>query len=156
MGKKDFSDSTENVFDDFFTQPTQVKQKEVVKKVETKPTVEKKEVRATTKKEENKTAKTPKQAENVKKEVVENVVKVEEKPKELKSYNKECRFNFYLDTELVDFVSNHLWLTRQKNYSQYFNKLIRENLLQILGLPANTPKEELSNKWKDYKKENNL
>ena len=146
MGKKDFSDSTENVFDDFFTQPTEIKKKEVVKEVKTKPADEKKEVKVATKKEE-----TPKQAEPVKEEK-----KVEEKPKELKTYNKDCRFNFYLDTELVDFVSNHLWLTRQKNYSQYFNKLVRENLLEILGLPANTSKEELSNKWEEYKKENNL
>ena len=155
MGKKDFSNSTENVFDDFFSQPTEIKKREV-KEVETKPADEKKEVKVTPKKEEIKKEKTPKQAVVVKKEVSDVETKVDEKTKELKSHTKECRFNFYLDIELADFVNNHLWLTRQKNFSQYFNKLIRENLLDILGLPADTSKEVLAQKWEEYKKENDL
>ena len=69
MGKKDFSNSTENVFDDFFTQPTVIKEREVAKNVENKPENEKKEVKITPKKEETKKEKAPKQAEIVKEQL---------------------------------------------------------------------------------------
>ena len=124
MGKKDFSNSTENVFDDFFTQPTVIKEREVAKNVENKPENEKKEVKITPKKEETKKEKAPKQAEIVKEEVKEVETKVEQQPKKLKS--------------------------------QYFNKLIREHLLSILGLPANTSNDVNAQKWEEYKKENNI
>ena len=157
MAKKDFTASTDNVFDDFFTQPTELKKKEETKVVtETpKPVEEKKEVKVTTTKKETK-APTPKQEEKVLPETKKETLKKDEQPKELKCHNKNCRFNFYLDLELLDFVNNHLWLVRQKNYSQYFNKLIKENLAEILGLPKNTPKEEIALKWEEYKKENIL
>lgn len=170
MGKKDFSNSTENVFSDFFSQPIQPV-KTVEKKVETKPAEVKKEVKTTPKKVD-----TPKQTEtkkNVKttpkKEKVET--KVEEKTKEQistpeikkeeskvtpKSYNKDCRYNFYLDTDLADFISNYLWLTKNRSYSQYFNNLIKQDFLRILGLPADTSNEEMVKKWEEYKKEHDL
>lgn len=165
MGKKDFSSSTENVFDDFFTQPTQIKRKEEVKEVETKPAEEKKEVKVTPKKEETKKEKTPKQTETVKEEVkatpktekVKEIEKVEEvTPKKNKSRLKECRFDFYAEVEYADFLNNFLWLRRCKNYSQYFNNLVKKDFLEFLNLPADTPNEVLSQKWEEYKKENNL
>ena len=66
-----------------------------------------------------------------------------------------CRYNFYLDNELIDFVENCLWLKRQKNYAQYFNSLIKQDLLKTLGLPADTSNEEMLEKWEEYKKNNN-
>ena len=162
MGKKDFSNSIENVFDDFFTQPTQEKKEE--KRVEIKPAEEKKEVKVTPKKEENKKEKTPKQAEAVKeikntqkKEETKEVEKVEvETPKKNKSRLKECRFDFYAEVEYADFLNNHLWLRRCKNYSQYFNNLVKKDFLDLLNLPADTSNEVLSQKWEEYKKENDL
>ena len=159
MGKKDFSNSTENVFDDFFTQPTQAKKEE--KRVETKPAEEKKEVKVTPKKEEAKKEKTPKQAETVK-EIVNTAPKTEKikeevvTPKKNKSRLKECRFDFYAEVEFADFLNNFLWLRRCKNYSQYFNNLVKKDFLEFLNLPADTSNEVLSQKWEEYKKENNL
>lgn len=163
MGKKDFSTSTENVFDDFFTQPTQIKRKEEVKKVETKPAEEIKEVKATPKIEETKKA--PKQTETVKEDVtvtpkieqIKEIEKVQEvTPKKNKSRLKECRFDFYAEVEYADFLNNFLWLRRCKNYSQYFNNLVKKDFLEFLNLPADTSNEVLSQKWEEYKKENNL
>ena len=159
MGKKDFSNSTENVFDDFFTQPTQNKKREV-KEVETKPAEEKKEVKVTPKKEETKKEKTPKQAETVKVEI-KTTPKTEETkeeitPKKNKSRLKECRFDFYAEVEFADFLNNYLWLRRCKNYSQYFNNLVKKDFLEFLNLPADTSNEVLAQKWEEYKKENNL
>lgn len=166
MGKKDFSNSTENVFDDFFSQPTEIKKGEVVKGVETKPADEKKEVKVTPKKEETKKEKAPKQAETVKEEVkttpkmeeTKEVEKVEEiaTPKKNKSRLKECRFDFYAEVEYADFLNNYLWLTKNRSYSQYFNNLIKQDFLRILGLPADTSNEDMLKKWEEYKKENNL
>ena len=154
MAKKDFSNSTENVFDDFFTQPTQAKKEE--KRVETKPAEEKKEVKVSQKKEETKKEKAPKQVETVKEEVKE-VEKVEVvTPKKNKSRLKECRFDFYAEVEYADFLNNFLWLRRCKNYSQYFNNLVKKDFLEFLNLPADTSNEILSQKWEEYKKENNL
>lgn len=164
MAKKDFSNSTENVFDDFFSQPTEIKKREV-KEVETKPTEVKKEVKTAPKKVE-----TPKQTEtkkNVKttpkKEEVETKepistpeVKKEGSKVTPKSYNKDCRYNFYLDTALADFISNYLWLTKNRSYSQYFNNLIKQDFLRILGLPSDTSNEDMLKKWEEYKKENDL
>ena len=164
MAKKDFSNSTENVFDDFFTQPTVAKKREV-KEVETKPAEEIKEVKVTPKKEETKKEKTPKQAETVKEEVkttpkteeVKEVEKVEEvTPKKNKSRLKECRFDFYAEVEFADFLNNFLWLRRCKNYSQYFNNLVKKDFLEFLNLPADTSNEVIAQKWEEYKKENNL
>lgn len=165
MGKKDFSFSTENVFDDFFTQPTVIKKREV-KEVETKPAEEKKEVKVTQKKEETKKEKAPKQAETVKEEVkatpkteeVKEVEKAKEEvtPKKNKSRLKECRFDFYAEVEYADFLNNFLWLRRCKNYSQYFNNLVKKDFLEFLNLPADTSNEVLAQKWEKYKKENNL
>lgn len=166
MGKKDFSSSTENVFDDFFTQPTQIKRKEEVKEVETKPAEEKKEVKVTPKKEETKKEKTPKQTETVKEEVkatpkteeVKEVEKAKEEvtPRKNKSRLKECRFDFYAEVEYADFLNNFLWLRRCKNYSQYFNNLVKKDFLEFLNLPADTSNEVLAQKWEEYKKENDL
>ena len=162
MAKKDFSNSTENVFDDFFTQPTVNKRKEEVKEVETKPAEEKKEVKVTPKKEETKKEKAPKQAETVKEEVKTEEVKEVEKakeevtPKKNKSRLKECRFDFYAEVEYADFLNNFLWLRRCKNYSQYFNNLVKKDFLEFLNLPADTSNEVLAQKWEEYKKENNL
>ena len=73
-----------------------------------------------------------------------------------KSYNKDCRYNFYLDTDLADFINNYLWLTKNRSYSQYFNTLIKQDFLKLLELPADTSNEEMLKKWEEYKKENNL
>lgn len=160
MAKKDFSNSTENVFDDFFTQPTQAKKEE--KRVETKPAEEKKEVKVTQKKEETKKEKAPKQAETVKEEVTTEEVKEVEKakeevtPKKNKSRLKECRFDFYAEVEYADFLNNFLWLRRCKNYSQYFNNLVKKDFLEFLNLPADTSNEVIAQKWEEYKKANNL
>ena len=165
MAKKDFSNSTENVFDDFFSQPTEIKKREVVKGVETKPADEKKEVKVTPKKEETKKEKAPKQVETAKEEVkttpkteeVKEVEKVEvETPKKNKSRLKECRFDFYAEVEYADFLNNFLWLRRCKNYSQYFNNLVKKDFLEFLNLPADTSNEVIAQKWEEYKKENNL
>ena len=164
MAKKDFSNSTENVFDDFFTQPTVIKEREV-KEVKTKPAEEKKEVKVTPKKEETKKDKAPKQVETAKEEVkttpkTEEVKEVEkvavETPKKNKSRFKECRFDFYAEVEYADFLNNFLWLRRCKNYSQYFNNLVKKDFLEFLNLPADTSKEVLAQKWEEYKKENDL
>ena len=155
MAKKDFSASTEDVFNAFFTQPTETKKKVEAKvPTETQKLVEtKKEVKETPTKKENKVS-TPKQEEQV--EPIKEISKKTEKTRDEKYLQNECRFNFRLDPELADLVNNHLWLTRNKNYTQYFNKLVRENLTEILGLPKNTPKEEVALKWEEYKKENNI
>lgn len=164
MAKKDFSNSTENVFDDFFSQPTEIKKREV-KEVATKPAEEIKEVKITTKKEETKKEKAPKQVETAKEEVkttpkTEEVKEVEkvavETPKKNKSRLKECRFDFYAEVEYADFLNNFLWLRRCKNYSQYFNNLVKKDFLEFLNLPADTSKEVLAQKWEEYKKENDL
>jgi len=155
MGKKDFSNSTENVFDDFFTQPTVIKKREV-KEVETKPAEEKREVKVTPKKEETKKEKAPKQAETVKEEIKTTPKTEEITPKKNKSRLKECRFDFYAEVEYADFLNNFLWLRRCKNYSQYFNNLVKKDFLEFLNLPADTSNEVLSQKWEEYKKENNL
>ena len=139
MAKKDFSNSTENVFDDFFSQPTEIKKREV-KEVATKPAEEIKEVKITPKKEETKKEKAPKQVETAKEEVkttpkteeVKEVEKVEvETPKKNKSRLKECRFDFYAEVEYADFLNNFLWLRRCKNYSQYFNNLVKKDFLEF-------------------------
>lgn len=165
MGKKDFSNSTENVFSDFFSQPIQPVKK-IEKKVETKPAEEKKEVKVTPKKDETKKEKLPKQAETVKEEVkttpkteeVKEVEKAKEEvtPRKNKSRLKECRFDFYAEVEYADFLNNFLWLRRCKNYSQYFNNLIKKDFLEFLNLPADTSNEVLAQKWEEYKKENDL
>lgn len=157
MSKKDFTMSTDNVFDDFFSQPTEPKKKENKKESATTPKAieTKKEVKATTTKKETNTP-TPKQEEQVLPEVKEETPKKVEKKRDEKYLQNECRFNFRLDPELADLVNNHLWLTRNKNYTQYFNKLVRQSLAEILGLPKNTPNEEIALKWEEYKKENNL
>ena len=164
MAKKDFSNSTENVFDDFFSQPTEIKKREV-KEVATKPAEEIKEVKITPKKEETKKEKAPKQVETAKEEVkttpkTEEVKEVEkvavETPKKNKSRLKECRFDFYAEVEYADFLNNFLWLRRCKNYSQYFNNLVKKDFLEFLNLPADTSKEVLAQKWEEYKKENDL
>ena len=66
MAKKDFSASTEDVFNAFFTQPTETKKKVEAKvPTETQKLVEtKKEVKETPTKKENKVS-TPKQEEQV-------------------------------------------------------------------------------------------
>lgn len=164
MAKKDFSNSTENVFDDFFSQPTEIKKREV-KEVATKPAEEIKEVKITPKKEETKKEKAPKQVETAKEEVkttpkTEEVKEVEkvavETPKKNKSRLKECRFDFYAEVEYADFLNNFLWLRRCKNYSQYFNNLVKKDFLEFLNLPADTSNEVIAQKWEEYKKENNL
>ena len=164
MAKKDFSNSTENVFDDFFSQPTEIKKREV-KEVATKPAEEIKEVKITPKKEETKKEKAPKQVETAKEEVkttpkteeVKEVEKVEVvTPKTNKSRLKECRFDFYAEVEYADFLNNFLWLRRCKNYSQYFNNLVKKDFLEFLNLPADTSNEVIAQKWEEYKKENNL
>lgn len=164
MAKKDFSNSTENVFDDFFSQPTEIKKREV-KEVATKPAEEIKEVKITPKKEETKKEKAPKQVETAKEEVkttpkteeVKEVEKVEvETPKKNKSRLKECRFDFYAEVEYADFLNNFLWLRRCKNYSQYFNNLVKKDFLEFLNLPADTSNEVIAQKWEEYKKENDL
>ena len=165
MAKKDFSNSTENVFDDFFSQPTEIKKREV-KEVATKPAEEIKEVKITPKKEETKKEKAPKQVETAKEEVkttpkteeVKEVekVEVETTPKKNKSRLKECRFDFYAEVEYADFLNNFLWLRRCKNYSQYFNNLVKKDFLEFLNLPADTSNEVIAQKWEEYKKENNL
>ena len=164
MAKKDFSNSTENVFDDFFSQPTEIKKREV-KEVATKPAEEIKEVKITPKKEETKKEKAPKQVETAKEEVkttpkteeVKEVEKVEVvTPKKNKSRLKECRFDFYAEVEYADFLNNFLWLRRCKNYSQYFNNLVKKDFLEFLNLPADTSNEVLAQKWEEYKKEKDL
>ena len=173
MAKKDFTASTEEVLDVFFSAPAEVK-KEEPKQETTKPNTETKKVETTKKEVEQETKKTTKKA------TVSNVKeKTEKKPEEekkeetistpevkaenietkkttSKSYNKDCRYNFYLDIDLADFVTNYLWLTRHRSYSQYFNHLIKQDLLKRLGLPEDTTNEELLKKWEEYKKENNL
>ena len=181
MGKKDFSAITEGVYDVFFSAPAEVK-KEEPKKATTKPNTEKKKVetskkeqtKPTTKKElKQETKKTPKKAtvSNVKEKTekkpeeekkeetistpevkIEKVENIENTKTTSKSYNKDCRHNFYLDIELADFVTNYLWLTRHRNYSQYFNQLIKQDLLKRLGLPEDTTNEEMLKKWEEYKK----
>jgi len=156
MGKKDFTTSTDNVFDDFFSQPTEKKKEEPKKepkeevKIETSKTPSptknksKKEVVISTNKEEPK--------EEVKEPMSTPDVKEETKATP-KSYNKYCRYNFYLDTDLADFVGNYLWLTRHTSYSHYFNSLIKQDLLKKLNLPAETSNEEMLKKWEEYKKQ---
>ena len=154
MAKKDFSNSTDEALDVFFSQP-----KEPIKKDVQKAPVEKTQTTNI-----QKEVQTPIKEKVEKKEVPEKqkktdstpAVKTEEVKTTPKTSNKDCRYNFYLDNELVDFVENCLWLKRQKNYAQYFNSLIRQDLLKTLGLPANTSNEEMLIKWEEYKKENNL
>lgn len=142
MGKKDFSSSTENVFDDFFTQPVAIKKKEEVKEVKTKPADEKKEV-----------SKVKKVIE--KKEITENI-KAQEPAITPKTHSKDKRYNFFVDNELSEYVSNITWIKRQKNVATYINSLIRADLLDLLNLPKDSSDEELVEKWEQYKKENNL
>ena len=170
MAKKDFTASTEGVLDDFFSQPTETIKKEEPKKATTKTNTEKKKVE-TPKKEQTKSTtkkatvsnvkeKTEKKPEEEKKEETistpevktEKIENIENTKTTSKSYNKDCRHNFYLDIELADFVTNYLWLTRHRNYSQYFNQLIKQDLLKRLGLPEDTTNEEMLKKWEEYKK----
>ena len=204
MGK-DFSNSTANVFSDFFSLPLQpvetvekkietktaevkkevkttpkkvdtpkqtetkkaVKTTQKKEKVEPKPAEEKKEVKVIPKKEETKKEITPNQTENVNEDVkttpkTEEIKEIEiEKvqevtPKKNKSRLKECRFDFYAEIEYADFLNNFLWLRRCKNYSQYFNNLVKKDFLEFLNLPADTSNEVLAQKWEEYKKENDL
>ena len=166
MAKKDFSASTEGVFDAFFSTPTEFKKqeepkKEIVKEVkkEIKKEVKKTEpAKNKQKKVQETTTKKKQQPKEIKKEekITTPKVKTEEPKTTPKSYNKDCRYNFYLDTDLADFVTNYLWLTKNRSYSQYFNTLIKQDLLKILGLPADTSNEEMLKKWEEYKKENNI
>jgi len=157
MAKKDFSASTDNVFDDFFSQPTETKKKDENKKEapknEQQETSKVKNTEATNTKPKSKI----KPKEEKKEEPISTPeVKSEELKVTPKSYKKECRQNFYLDIELADFVTNYLWLTKNRSYSQYFNTLIKQDLLKILRLPADTSNEEMLKKWEEYKKENDI
>lgn len=165
MAKKDFTASTEGVLDDFFSQPTETIKKEEPKKTTTKPNTKNKKVETTKKATvSNVKEKTEKKPEEEKKEETistpevktEKVENIENTKTPSKSYNKDCRHNFYLDIELADFVTNYLWLTRHRNYSQYFNQLIKQDLLKRLGLPEDTTNGEMVKAWEEYKKENNL
>ena len=133
MGKKDFTMSTQGVFDSFFTPQSIENNKTEVKEEEIK-------------------------AEEPKKEEIkaEEPKKEEIKAEEPKTKNKNCRYNFYLDNELSDFINNYLWLTKNRSYSQYFNNLIKQDFLKILGLPLDTSNEKMLEKWEEYKKNNNL
>ena len=167
MAKKDFTASTDSVLDDFFSQPEEPIKKEVqkapIEKIKTtnikkevkapiKEKVEKKEI-AEKQEKANSTPTIEKEEEKV---ISTPAVKTEEIKTTPKTSNKDCRYNFYLDNELFDFVENCLWLKRKKNYAQYFNSLIRQDLLKTLGLPADTTTEEMVEKWEKYKKDNNI
>lgn len=167
MAKKDFTASTDNVLDDFFSQPTEPIKKEVQKvtakktqitnikkevKTPIKEKVEKKEIEE----KQEKANSIPANKKEEEKAISTPAIKTEETKTTPKTSNKDCRYNFYLDNELIDFVENCLWLKRQKNYAQYFNSLIRQDLLKTLGLPADTSTEKMLEKWEEYKKNNNI
>ena len=153
------------MFDAFFSTPTELKKqeepkKEILKEVkkEIKKEVKKTEPAKNKQKKVQETTIKKKQPKEVKKaeKISTPEVKVEESKTTPKSYNKDCRYNFYLDTDLADFISNYLWLTKNRSYSQYFNHLIKQDFLRILGLPADTSNEEMMKKWEEYKKNNNI
>lgn len=164
MSKKDFSQDTNNVFASFFSSPTvteedknimpeEVKREETKKNIKTKS---KKEIKDNKKeKEAVKTAEETIITSQTKSNIEADTI-VNSQEKAPKTHSKENRYNFFVDNELNEYLSNVTWLRRQKNVAMYMNSLIKRDLLDFLNLPAEATDEELTNAWNSYKKENNI
>lgn len=60
-----------------------------------------------------------------------------------------------VESDLVDFFKNALWITR-KSKKDYLNDLIRQDYIKTIGARKNATNEELEELWNKYKKDNNL
>ena len=161
MSKKDFSTDTNDVFSSFFSTPTvdtvDSEVKEEKKKAQAKPQKEvknsKKIIKDETKKEEVVVTQIKDQEPIVVKTVETPNITLDKAPK---THSKDSRYNFFVNNELSEYVSNITWIKRQKNVATYMNSLIKKDFMEFLNLPADTSNEILSQKWEEYKKENNL
>jgi len=104
-------------------------------------------------KKETEVVKTIKVEKPVITQPVETTILPEKTPK---THSKENRYNFFVNNELNEYVSNITWIKRQKNVAMYMNSLIKKDLLDFLNLPAESTDEELTTAWNTYKKENNI
>lgn len=151
MSKKDFSQDSTDVFNQMFSAET-------IKSVKNNnlPKEEKTIKEKTVKEIKNKSSVKP---TKIKEEEIVPVVKEkteETNNKQQKIFDKKYRYSFYAEPILNEYLSNITWIKRIKNVPPYLNSLIRADLLDLLNLPADTSNEVLSQKWEEYKKENNL
>lgn len=158
MSKKDFSTDTNDVFSNFFSAPAsntipaeETKEKQVeTKKVEPKKEV-KKVKKVVEKKEITENIKIQEPVITTKTEVIS--ISQEKAPK---THSKDSRYNFFVNNELSEYVSNITWIKRQKNVATYMNSLIKKDFIEFLNLPTGATEEELTIAWEQYKTENNL
>lgn len=158
MSKKDFSTDTNDVFSNFFSNPTtketpaeKIKEKQVESIKTNKKEEVKKVKKVVEKKEIAKNIKTQEPVITTKTEVIS--ISQEKAPK---THSKDSRYNFFVNNELSEYVSNITWIKRQKNIATYMNSLIKKDFMEFLNLPTGATEEELTIAWEQYKTENNL
>ena len=78
-----------------------------------------------------------------------------------KNKNDNYTSTYKIDADVEDFLKNIAWVyflekRIEMNATKYINRLIRLDMIEILGLDKNITDEELKSKWYEYKRKNNL
>lgn len=82
----------------------------------------------------------------------EQLTEKEKKTKAKKEKEKPYRLMFTIEPCLVDYFKQSKFLT-QKDYKDYVNSLIRQDLIKRVGASKDCTDEELIEKWNTYKEE---
>ena len=75
--------------------------------------------------------------------------------------NDNYTITFKIDADIEDYLRNVAWISFlesriETNMNKYVNQLIKNDMLQLLGLSRNETDETIKSKWYEYKRKNNL